>query len=291
MKKLLSILSISLIIFSLSACKTSDSDAVDSLPTASIIPKKQYITHDETQVYEWKCDIAPAKIKVYSGSPLEGFFITEDDTLYEYNSETIFPETEKCYRKIDTDLKFIYIYYHFQLDRLSVLTDDFKTYTYNKTLPGRTTIVNASEFYQSFKKDTVKVTSTMVDGTVFGIDGQMAKLEIGTMQDDYQMIILKENPVFEKLNDSVNKVVFAIYNDAEEDIAVTLDVKHAKQKLYISMPETLLTSKEITYIEIPLLSVDWKKSGEIEHIRFTFGDGEGQEAKTIYVKDAIIFDK
>ena len=168
---------------------------------------------------------------------------------------------------------------------------DGKTYTYNKTLPGRTTIVNASEFYQSFKKDTVKVTSTMVDGTVFGIDGQMAKLEIGTMQDDYQMIILKENPVFEKLNDSVNKVVFAIYNDAEEDIAVTLDVKHAKQKLYISMPETLLTSKEITYIEIPLLSVDWKKSGEIEHVRFTFGDGEGQEAKTIYVKDAIIFDK
>ena len=132
MKKLLSILSIALIIFSLSACKTSDSDAVDSLPTASIIPKKQYITHDETQVYEWKCDIAPAKIKVYSGSPLEGFFITEDDALYEYNSETIFPETEKCYRKIDTDLKFIYIYYHFQLDRLSVLTDDFKTYTYNK---------------------------------------------------------------------------------------------------------------------------------------------------------------
>ena len=93
-------------------------------------------------MYEWKCDIAPTKIKVYSGSPLEGFFITTYDELYEYNSEIIFPETEKSYRKIDTELKFIYIYYHFQLDKLSVLTDDFKTYTYNKEEKSFTNIDN-----------------------------------------------------------------------------------------------------------------------------------------------------
>ena len=142
MKKLLSILLIALTMFSLSACKTSNSDTTDSTSVTSPIQKAQYLTHDETQMYEWKCDIAPTKIKVYSGSPLEGFFITTDDELYEYNSEIIFPETEKSYRKIDTELKFIYIYYHFQFDKLSVLTDDFKTYTYNKEEKSFTNIDN-----------------------------------------------------------------------------------------------------------------------------------------------------
>jgi len=67
MKKLLSILLIVLTMFSLSSCKTSDSDITDSTSVESSIKKSKYLTHDETQVYEWKCDIAPTKIKVYSG--------------------------------------------------------------------------------------------------------------------------------------------------------------------------------------------------------------------------------
>lgn len=132
MKKILSILLITMMVFMLSACKTSDSDTTDSTSIESPIQKTQYLNHDETQVYEWKCDIAPTKIKVYTGSPLEGFFITTDDELYEYNSETIFSETQKSYRKIDTDFKFIYIHYNFQSDKFSLLTDTFKTYSYNK---------------------------------------------------------------------------------------------------------------------------------------------------------------
>ena len=118
----------------------------------------------------------------------------------------------------------------------------------------------------------------MVDGATLGLDGQFAKLEIGTQQDDYQMIVLKENPVFEKLNASVNKLVFAFYNDAEEDVAVTLDVKYTKSKLYVSRPEVALASKEMTYIEIPLLNVDWEKSGSLDHIRFIYTESESQQA-------------
>ena len=64
MKKLLYILIIVMIIFSLSACKTTDFDMTDYSSIVSPNQKKQYISHEETQVYEWKCDIAPAKIKV-----------------------------------------------------------------------------------------------------------------------------------------------------------------------------------------------------------------------------------
>lgn len=149
MKKLLYILIIVMIIFSLSACKTTDLDVTDYSSIVSPNQKKQYISHEETQVYEWKCDIAPAKIKVYTGSPLEGFFITTEDELYEYNSEIIFSETEKNYRKIETDLKFIHIYYHFQLDKFSVLTDDFKTYIYNK---GEKSFVNIDNDFGSVVK-------------------------------------------------------------------------------------------------------------------------------------------
>lgn len=132
MKKLLALLLTAFTVLSLSACQSSDVDTTDSSNSAPSISKKQYITHDESQVFEWKCDIAPTQIKTYSGSPLEGFFITTDDELYEYNSDIIFPETEKNYRKVETDLKFLYIYYYFAIDELSVLTDDFKTYSYDK---------------------------------------------------------------------------------------------------------------------------------------------------------------
>ena len=119
---------------------SSDSSSIDSKPSQSkssssptdSIQKKRYITHDETQKYEWKCDIAPTKIKTYTGNPLRGFFITTDGKLYEYDSDIIFSETGKNYRKIETNLKIMYMYYYYGINRFSVLTEDFKTYYYNK---------------------------------------------------------------------------------------------------------------------------------------------------------------
>lgn len=74
-----------------------------TLPT----PQKQHITHDESQVYDWKCDIAPTKIKIYTGSSLKGFFTTIEDELYEYNAETVFPETGKITE--NRDRSYIYL--------------------------------------------------------------------------------------------------------------------------------------------------------------------------------------
>lgn len=166
-----------------------------------------------------------------------------------------------------------------------------KTYTYTKSLPGRATIYNATEFYQKFKKDTVKVTSTLVDGATLGLESQLAKLDISAIEDDYQMFVLGENSVFEKFDDTVNKVVIAFYNDGEADVAITLDVKYKKEKLYTSLPQVMLESKKVTYIEIPMLNINWEKSGSLAHIRFTIGEAEGQPATTLYVKDIIVFDK
>lgn len=168
---------------------------------------------------------------------------------------------------------------------------DGKTYVYTKSLPGRVMVYNASEFYQKFKKDTAKITATMVDGATLGLEGQFAKLDVGAIQENYQEIILAENGVFEKLNETVNKVVFAFYNDTNEDIPVTMNVKYKKEKLYMSIPEVVLASKQMTYVEIPLLNMDWEKSGSVDHIRFTIGDADGQPDRTIYVKDIIVYDK
>lgn len=172
---------------------------------------------------------------------------------------------------------------------------DGKTYVYTKSLPGRVTIINSAEFYQTFKKDTVSVTATMVDGEAIGLSGQgqFAKLEVGAPKEDYQTIILEAKDVYSKLGENVNKMTFALYNDSEQDFKITLDVKYKTQKLYKSMPEVTLTSKQITYVEIPLLNVDWEKTKGIDHIRFMFDDLDGVEGqqKTLYVKDIMIFDK
>jgi hypothetical protein len=169
---------------------------------------------------------------------------------------------------------------------------DGKTYLYEKSLPGRVQVINAAEFYQGFKKDASSVTATMVDGATIGLSGQgqFAKLEIGE-PDDYQTIILKADDIFSKLDSNINKITFALYNASEQDFTIMLDVKYKKQKLYKSMSEVVLASKQITYIEIPLLNINWEKSGAMDHIRFSFGNREDQLTKTLYVKDIIIFDK
>jgi hypothetical protein len=133
----------------------------------------------------------------------------------------------------------------------------------------------------------------MVDGATIGLSGQgqFAKLEIGKPDDDYQTIILKADDIFSKLDSNINKITFALYNASEQDFTITLDVKYKKQKLYKSMSEVVLASKQITYIEIPLLNINWEKSGAMDHIRFSFGNREDQLTKTLYVKDIIVFDK
>ena len=212
MKKLFSLLLIALTMFLLSACKTSDAATTDSTSVASPIQKTRYLTHDETQMYEWKCDIAPTKIKVYSGSPLEGFFITTDDELYEYNSEIIFPETEKSYRKIDTELKFIYIYYHFQLDKLSVLTDDFKTYTYNKEEKSFTNIENdfgskVKEFAERGK--ILNWTNTNYNSTVIWFldkDGKIYNIK-QTQGTEYTQSLMCTAPSNEKILSSATGII------------------------------------------------------------------------------------
>lgn len=130
MKKLLVLLTAFTILL-LSACQSPNVGTTDFSSSDPPISKKQYMTHDETEIFEWKCDIPPTQIKVYKGSPLEGFFITVDDQLYAYNAQEIFPETDKNYRKVDTDLKISHIHYHWQMNKLTVLSEDFKTYSYD----------------------------------------------------------------------------------------------------------------------------------------------------------------
>lgn len=131
MKKL-QLLLIAFIVMALSACHSTAHNPTDFSSADPVVSKKQYMTHDETQTYEWKCDIAPAQIKTYKGSPLEGYFITVDGDLYAYNAQTAFEGTDKHYQKVDTDLRIAYLSYHYQLDELTVLTEDFKTYAYDQ---------------------------------------------------------------------------------------------------------------------------------------------------------------
>ncbi len=152
-----------ILIFALSfvcvGCKESNvSSQKEDSTSAPTIQKTQYMTHTEEQTFEWKCDIAPSDIKNYTGSPIESFFITNKGELFEYDISKTFPETKKCYRKIETDLKIKYMDYHFQFDRFSVLTEDFKTYIYNSE---NKTFTNVNTGFE----DVIKTFDTQ--GTIF----------------------------------------------------------------------------------------------------------------------------
>ncbi len=125
--------------------KPEDNPKVDT----SKIEKKQYLTHADDEIFDWKCDIAPSKIKVFEGCPIDAFFITTDNELYEYNAQEAFANG-KNYRKVNYDIKILRIDYHYQLNRLSVLTEDYKTYTYDKQ---NDKFVDANNAFDSVVKD------------------------------------------------------------------------------------------------------------------------------------------
>ncbi len=170
--------------------------------------------------------------------------------------------------------------------------DNGTTYTYTKSLSGKATIIAADDFYTGFKKDTSSVEATLVDGTALGFSGNLAKLNIGaSKKDEYQQILFEDSALFGKFNATTEKVVIALYNDSDEDITATLSVKYKKNALYQARPETVLKSKEITYIEIPLASLNWTKYGSVEKLRLWIEDAYNQPARELYVKSIIIYDK
>lgn len=131
MKKLLAVFA-ALGLCMLSACHVPTEETSDTGHIEPTVSKAQYMTHEETQTYDWKCDIPPTQIKVYKGSALEGYFVTVDGDLYAYNAQEVFTDTDKHYRKVETDLNVAYLSYHYQLDKLTVLTEEFKTYSYDQ---------------------------------------------------------------------------------------------------------------------------------------------------------------
>ena len=148
-RSVISLILVLVLSFVFVGCKKSNKSSL-SETSAPTIQKKQYITtHTEENTFKWQCDIAPSDIKDYTGSPIEGFFITNNGELYEYDVVKTFSETEKCYRKIETNLKIKHMYYHFQFNRFSVLTEDFKVYSYN---PEDKTFTNINTEFESVLK-------------------------------------------------------------------------------------------------------------------------------------------
>ncbi len=173
-------------------------------------------------------------------------------------------------------------------------TLDGKTYTLKQYLGGKVEEITAENLVSSFKSEGTEVTAELIDSPILGEKDKVVRLSVGaTAEIDgiYQMVGFIDKAFNEKINESTQKVVVTFYNPGTEDIDLSIAAKYKKSTLYSSMASCTIKPLETVSIEIPFAGNSWVTSGALEKLRIRFGDDMENPAKTVYVKNILIYNK
>ena len=173
-------------------------------------------------------------------------------------------------------------------------TLDGNTYTLKQYLGGKVEEITAENLVSSFKSEGTEVIAELVDSPIPGETDKVVRLSVGaTVETDgiYQMVGFIDKAFNEKINESTQKVVVTFYNPGTEDIELSLAAKYKKNSLYFSMANCTIKPLETVSIEMPFASTSWVNTGALEKLRIRFGDDMENPAKTVYVKNILIYNK
>ena len=173
-------------------------------------------------------------------------------------------------------------------------TLDGATYTLKQYLGGRVEELTAEKFVSSFKSEGTGFSAKLVDSPIPGDTGKVVCLTVDetTEADDvYQMVGFIDKTFNEKVNENTQKAVVTFYNAGTEEIEFSIAAKYKKNALYFSVGSCTIGAGETVSVELSFASASWATSGALEKLRIRFGDEMEQPAKTVYVKNILIYNK
>lgn len=173
-------------------------------------------------------------------------------------------------------------------------TLDGNTYTLKQYLGGKVEELKAEDIVSGFKSEGTEVNAELVDSPIAGDTGKVVRLSVGaTVETDgiYQMVGFIDNTFNGKINEGTQKVVVTLYNAGTEDIELSIAAKYKKSSLYSSMGDCIIKPSETVSVELPFASNSWVATGALEKLRIRFGNEMTNPAKTVYVKNILIYNK
>lgn len=159
---------------------------------------------------------------------------------------------------------------------------DGKEYTYEQNLGGKVTLDNASTLVGGFGSELTNVTATL--------DGDYVKLDVGATTDKSQRFKLKTNTIT-SLDENVKKLVLAFKNDSAQEIPLTVYYLGARNQDLGELKSVTLAPNSEIKIEVDVGSLQWAKLGSIEHFLIKLGDTKAEDAKTVYMKELVVYYK
>lgn len=175
-------------------------------------------------------------------------------------------------------------------------TCDGATYEYAQNLGGSVqkysvgSDIAASDFAET---SDVSFSATLVS-EIEGESGEAIKLSIGasneTALDDKIQYFKFANGCFKTDLQTAKKMIIHLYNAQAEELPISVYCKQQGVMKLRKLIDTTLPSGE-TQLVLTMPSIDWEKN-YIDYFDFCVGEGATAEtAKTLYVKDVVIYNK
>lgn len=159
---------------------------------------------------------------------------------------------------------------------------DGKEYTYEQNLGGKVTLDNASALVGGFSSELTSVTATL--------DGDYVKLDVGATTNKSQRFKLKTNTIT-SLDEKAKKIVLAFKNDSAEEISLTIYYSGTRNQDLSELKSVILMPNSETQLEVDVGSLQWAKLGNIEHFLIKLGNTKAENAKTVYMKEFVVYYK
>lgn len=150
--------------------------------------------------------------------------------------------------------------------------------------------IKAADFAET---SNVSFSSTLVN-EIEGKSGNAIKISVGasneTALDEKIQYFRFTNAFFNTDLQSAKKIIIHLYNTQTEDLSISVYCRQKGVMQLRKLMDTTLPTGE-TQLVLTMPSIDWEKNG-IEYFDFCIGEGATAEtAKTLYVKDVVIYKK
>ena len=160
-----------------------------------------------------------------------------------------------------------------------------KAYEFTQDLGGKVVVGTVSEGnIADVTKETVKPDVSIVSE---GFETPVMKIALPTVAEGEQSFRLGGSLVA-GIDQGTAKVVLHVYYDGEDMPEVIVSGKYTGSRIYGDIGSFEL-KKGMNTIELSFGSKNWEKLGSLEYLCFIFNDGA--EARTLYLRDCIVYGK
>ncbi len=170
---------------------------------------------------------------------------------------------------------------------------DGKTYTYTQTLGGKATVNTATNCTAAdFTKETVTPTFTLVNGNAVdaSMDGRVAKIDLPAVEEGSLQSFRMRGDLIKGVGENTSKMILHVYYTGSDEVEFVISAKHAKAMIYYDLATATL-KQGMNEIVIPLSAKNWSSLGAIEYLALYVGGKEGEEARSLYFVDTVVYDK